>query len=529
MTLMLKPWAPGVYVTEEAGPRPIVGVGTAIAAFIGFAELGPDETGVGKAHAGFNRPTLVSNWTEFTTKFGKVIPGASLAQSVNAYFQNGGGLCYIVRIGEKVAEQGVLPAIEAKSPQGNLPGSNLKAIASDPATPPDAFRVRIEEVPGEGEGAPSSLRLVVVDAGGEVVEQHAGITTGRRSNVMTKVNGESKLIRLELATPGSALELKAGEVALTAPPGGGTPSSLKPEDFLGDVSHDGVIASLELVDEITMVCMPDLVTAHAAGAITRATVQAVQGEIVTHCARMEDRMAILDPPAGEKNPKDFGDWVEEQSGIHSPFATIYWPWVGVPSPDGKGTSYLPPSGFIAGIWSRSDATRGVHKAPANEIVRGAISLEAPITREVQGLLNERGINCIRAFPGRGIRVWGARTLDGKDSPWRYLNVRRLFNYLEESIIEGTDWVVFEPNDRALWAKLRRAVSAFLVLEWRGGGLFGANPDEAFFVKCDDETNPAEAIEQGEVTCIIGVAPVKPAEFVIFKLSQLQGGVSLIAE
>ena len=173
---------------------------------------------------------------------------------------------------------------------------------------------------------------------------------------------------------------------------------------------------------------------------------------------------------------------------------------------------------MAGIWGRNDDTRGVHKAPANEVVRGAITLEVNITKNEHDLLNPQGINCIRAFPGRGIRVWGARTLSS-DPAWRYLNVRRLFNYLEESILNGTQWVVFEPNDDGLWAKIRRTIAAFLVMEWRKGALFGLTPAEAFYVKCDGETNPAEAIDLGQVVCEIGVAPVKPAEFVIFRLSQ----------
>jgi uncharacterized protein len=190
--------------------------------------------------------------------------------------------------------------------------------------------------------------------------------------------------------------------------------------------------------------------------------------------------------------------------------------------------FVPPSGHLAGIWARNDTTRGVHKAPANEVVRGAITLESNLTRAEQELLNPIGVNCIKTFPGRGVRVWGARTLSS-DQAWRYLNVRRLFNYLEESILDGTQWVVFEPNDDALWARIRRTISAFLVMEWRKGALFGLTPDEAFYVRCDRETNPAESIDAGQVICEIGVAPVKPAEFVIFRLAQLSGGTSLVSE
>src|SRR5262249_32309189 len=168
------------------------------------------------------------------------------------------------------------------------------------------------------------------------------------------------------------------------------------------------------------------------------------------------------------------------------------------------------------------------RPPANHAVRGVVARDMQITRKEHDLLNPIGINCLRSFPGRGIRVWGARTLSS-DPAWRYLNVRRYFNYLEESILGGTNWVVFEPNDDALWAKIRRTISAFLAMEWRKGALFGLTPDEAFFVKGDRETNPTAAIHAGQVLCMIGVAPVKPAEFVIFRLAQFSGGTSLITE
>ena len=173
---------------------------------------------------------------------------------------------------------------------------------------------------------------------------------------------------------------------------------------------------------------------------------------------------------------------------------------------------------MAGIWARNDGTRGVHKAPANEVIGGAIDVEFQITIGEQDGLNPVGINCIRAFPGRGIRVWGARTLSS-DPEWRYLNIRRLFNMIEKSIDNGTQWVVFEPNDFSLWQKIVRNVSAFLKMQWRDGALFGATPEQAFFVKCDEETNPQEARDLGMVTTEIGIAPVKPAEFVIFRISQ----------
>jgi phage tail sheath protein FI len=274
-----------------------------------------------------------------------------------------------------------------------------------------------------------------------------------------------------------------------------------------------------------MLCVPDVMTfAHNGDG---AQVRDLQGKVIAHCENAGDRMAILDAPAN-LIPQEILEWRMDTAGYDSKFATLYWPWVKVHDPASGTNKFVPPSGYMAGVWARSDDTRGVHKAPANEVVRGAISLQTQITKAEHDLLNPVGINCIRSFPGRGVRVWGARTLSS-DASWRYLNVRRLFNYLEESILMGTQWVVFEPNDPALWSRIRRTLSAFLINEWRKGSLFGLTPDEAFYVKCDEETNPAESIDAGMVVCQIGVAPVKPAEFVIFQLSQFSGGTSLVAE
>ncbi|HKN51722.1 MAG TPA: phage tail sheath subtilisin-like domain-containing protein, partial [Amycolatopsis sp.] len=256
-------------------------------------------------------------------------------------------------------------------------------------------------------------------------------------------------------------------------------------------------------------------------------VKAVQLAMIAHCELMGDRMAILDPPPS-LSPQEIKDWRLDQAGYDSKYAALYYPWVKVLDPATGVNTFIPPSGHMAGVWARTDATRGVHKAPANEVVRGALALETHLTKAEQELLNPIGVNCVRSFSGKGIRVWGARTLSS-DPAWRYLNVRRLFNYLEESILNGTQWVVFEPNDDALWARIRRTISAFLVMEWRKGALFGLTPDEAFYVKCDRETNPAEGIDLGQVICEVGIAPVKPAEFVIFRLAQMSGGTSLVNE
>jgi phage tail sheath protein FI len=278
------------------------------------------------------------------------------------------------------------------------------------------------------------------------------------------------------------------------------------------------------VDEVTMLAVPDLMSLYQKGAIDLEGVQAVQTAMIAHCELMGDRVAIIDPPPG-LNAQQVKEWRVDKVGYDSKYATLYWPWVKVMDPLTGTSVYIPPSGHVAGVWARNDDTRGVHKAPANEVIRGALGLEIVITKGEHDQLNPDGINCIRSFPGRGIRIWGARTLSS-DPAWKYLNVRRLFNYVEESILEGTQWVVFEPNDLNLWQRVKRTLNAFLVRTWRDGALFGATAAEAFYVKCDSETNPPEVVDAGQLVVEVGIAPVKPAEFVVFRIAQFSGGASL---
>jgi uncharacterized protein len=218
------------------------------------------------------------------------------------------------------------------------------------------------------------------------------------------------------------------------------------------------------------------------------------------------------------------EWRLKTAGYDSKYGALYYPWIQVANPATGEIVLVPPSGHMAGIWARNDGERGVHKAPANEVVRGAIGLEVQISRGEQDTLNPNGINCIRAFPGRGIRVWGARTLSS-DPAWRYLNVRRLFNYVEKSVENGTQWVVFEPNDMDLWERVKRDIGAFLTRLWMDGALFGETAEQSYFVKCDEELNPPAVRDVGQLIVEIGIAPVKPAEFVIFRISQSTGGAT----
>jgi phage tail sheath protein FI len=227
-----------------------------------------------------------------------------------------------------------------------------------------------------------------------------------------------------------------------------------------------------------------------------------------------------DSPASSLKPQEVAQWLSDFNR-RSMFAAVYYPWVKVANPRNGGRGlFVPPSGYMAGVWSRVDETRGVYKAPANEVPRGIMGLAYETNFREQELLNPLGINCIRTFPNRGIRIWGARTLVEPDkTEWRYISVRRLISYIEKSIELGTQWVVFEPNDQDLWARVTRVVTNFLTRLWREGALFGATPQEAFYVKCDGELNTPETMLLGRLYVEIGVSPVRPAEFVIFRISQ----------
>jgi hypothetical protein len=327
----------------------------------------------------------------------------------------------------------------------------------------------------------------------------------------------------------------------------------KDGEYVGDARRRKGIDILEEADEVAIVAAPGQSDA------------GVHDALVNHCEKMKDRVAILDPPAEvgdlellkklETPPAKPKPPLPAGGGPAAPgagggggggaiqpggaggggllprpsdggFSAFYFPYIEVKDPfNPKENVFVPPSGHVAGIYARSDMTRGVHKAPANEVIRGALNVRYNVTRAEQEGLNPLGVNCIRFFPRGGIRVWGARTRTAEESSeWRYINVRRLFAMIEKSILLNTNWVVFEPNDETLWKSIRRDVGAFLRQLWRDGALMGRTPAEAFFVKCDADTNPPESIGEGRVVTVIGVAPVRPAEFVIFRIGQYAPGL-----
>lgn len=393
--------APDIYIEEVAGgTRPIQGVGTSTAGFVGVA---PNPA----AH--LNEALAVNNWMQFIREY--VTDGSAstpLSHAVYGFFQNGGQRCYVVNIGKSTS-----------------------------------------------------------------------IAGGGRNRV-----------GLDLFEP-------VDEIAIVAAPG-----------FTDAASYDAILSHCEkLKDRVAILDAPnpvkDINLLTKVAAVTRTSKPPAEGAV-------------------DAAPADAGLRARQSDGG---FGAFYFPWVTVRDPLAADNSLVdvPPSGHLAGIWSRSDSTRGVHKAPANEVVRGALNVTYQLTREEQGVLNQVGVNCIRFFGREGIYVWGARTLAGASSEWRYLNVRRLFNMIEKSILNSTRWIVFEPNNESLWKSIRRDISAFLTQVWRSGALLGSTPEQAYFVKCDEETNPPEVIDSGTVVTIIGLAPVKPAEFIVFRISQHVGG------
>lgn len=517
--------SPGVYIQEmPSGSRPIEGVGTAIAAFVGLTKDGP-----------FDQAVRVTNWSQFVRTFGDWVDGAYLPHAVYQFFNNGGGACYVSRIGRNPA--GRTPYASAELTSSIKAGQAVYRIeARESGDAGGDISVSVEPPPsraadeavttGDGEATATPATETeptysIVVRRGDAEERFDGISARKgRNDLMTALQASVLVRAVEIGNAAVAERIPAtGDVALVG--GRSLPATLSPDDYIGNETARSGIAGLTALPDVTMVVLPDLMAAYESGQIDVDGVRTVQNSLISHCEAMKDRMAIIDTPKG-LDAQQVHEWVTEKARFSSAFAAVYWPWASFYDPGAKRARFMPPSGAIAGIWGRNDDTRGVHKAPANEVVGGALDLEVHVTRGEHDLLNPAGINVIRAFPGRGLLVWGARTLSD-DSSWRYVNVRRLFNYVESSILAGTQWTVFEPNDLDLWQRIKRTVNAFLLGLWRDGALFGATPAQAFYVKCDAETNPPDVVDAGFVVIEVGIAPVKPAEFVVFRISQLPTG------
>lgn len=504
--------SPGVYVEEvDSGTKPIESVGTAVAAFVGYTQIANDPRN-GASLAG--KPTLVTNWTQYTQAFGGFAEGAFLPEAVYGYFNNGGSRAYIVSVksigGNGATSVNVTGMLTAGDKKGDVLQVKLIEGASGTVT------VTAVADPVKKEGDPQTFTLNV--SAGRSKENYEGLTLkkGDKTFAETMVNSKSKLIEITVVGSDAAL-IPAGELNLEVP-GASKGDKVSLSDYQGEAAARTGLGGLAALPDLTMICAPDLMTSFQAGEIDEKGVQGVQSALIDFAEATRYVFAIIDCPPG-LSPQEVHEW-RMRVNYDTSRAALYYPWIEVNDPVAGGgkTHFVPPSGHMSGVYARVDGTRGVHKAPANEIVRGALGLEINVTKGEQDLLNPDGVNCIRSFPGRGIRAWGARTLSS-DPSWRYINVRRLFNMVEASIERGTQWAVFEPNDYDLWARLRRNLTSYLTTVWSSGALFGRTGGDAFFVKVDEENNPEALRDLGQVVVEVGIRPVKPAEFLIIRISQ----------
>lgn len=548
--------SPGVYVEEyDNSPRSIEGVGTSTAGFIGLAERGPV----------VGAPTLVTSFSSFTKQFGGFLSEfvfgeyRYLANSVEQFFMNGGTRCFIARVIPEdakcaQAKKGILTltaanegkwgnkiqftigavtkkklqivakegdAFKAKNADGFKEGdivvcegeyNRITAVFDDKITFAKPFKANIVDA----ELIPKVvLYLVEYDAQvkyNDEVETYTGMNFNPSSADYIGVKMEkSDLVKVELAP--SKTENPIAEIYGKDEPGlivlaGGTDGSMtkvSAATFMGKDDGPGKRTGIASFVENTIVSMI---------AVPGITIPEVVVDLVGHCERLKSRFAVLDMPKDLTKTKDL---IEYRGLIDSTYAAMYHPWIQVFDRATNKPGFVPPAGAIMGVYSRTDIERGVHKAPANETV-ACTGLKVNYTQGEQDILNPEGINLIRMLPGQGIRVWGARTASS-NSAFKYVNVRRLFIYVEESIKANTNWVVFEPNDATLWSRVALTISSFLTNMWRSGMLAGSVPSEAFFVEIGTTTMSRDDIDNGRLICNIGIAPSKPAEFVIFRVTQ----------
>ncbi len=549
------------------------GVGTSTAGFIGLAEKGPVE-GV---------PQLITNFTDFKRAFGGYLSENEfgeyryLAYAVENFFVNGGSRCFVSRVAPADAKSsvGYAPAkdapvlkITAKNP--GIWGDSIKVTI----TPASKAKTQVLELVGaedeaqyrvkNGAGFNPGDTIVFADKSNtlfnRVVKNQDNIITFAEkfsedvvdknlvpaktistceftlevkysdsvevyenlsfninaANHIAKKTAKSTLITAEYAGSGTgeiippflAIAGEQAELASVSLANGsnGSVASITAAEFIGVDNGAGKRTGIQsFLDN-------DVVSIMAVPGVTDANVQLT---LVAHCENLASRFAVLDIP---RDAKTVNDIIEHRNFFDSTYAALYHPWLEVFDPLDKKTISVPPSGAVIGIYARSDNSRGVHKAPANEVVRACTGLDCQFNKGEQDILNPKGVNLIRSFPGQGIRVWGARTVSS-DGSWKYVNVRRLFIFIEESIKANTSWAVFEPNDEVLWVRVQRTISVFLNTLWRNGSLAGTTPDEAFFVDIGRATMTQDDIDNGRLICVIGVAPVKPAEFVIFRITQ----------
>ncbi|MET7636368.1 phage tail sheath subtilisin-like domain-containing protein [Streptomyces sp. NPDC005078] len=386
------------------------------------------------------------------------------------------------------------------------------------ASYPDSVFAKFAEYPANRSDA---LRLPVVVEAGESLANGADflrLLLAYDLAVKQQVSGEHdpaklKVLAALLAQERSSDADRSVEVSLSGGYDGRRPTAAEYQGGIDARDNKTGLVVFEDIEDISILAAPGS-TYGANDDAYRSQAATITSLLIGHCERMRYRIAVLDSADGQ----NLAEVRRMRAGIDSTHAAFYYPWVTVLDPVTQQEIPLPPSGFVCGIYARNDTERAVYKAPANEVVTLAIKFERTINKAQQDVLNPEGINCFRYFPGRGHRLWGARTATS-DPEWKYVNLRRYFAYLEHSIDRGTQWAVFEPNGDRLWANVRRTIQDFLFSEWQNGALLGTKPEQAFFVKCDRSTMTQADLDNGRLVCLIGVAPLRPAEFVIFRIGQ----------
>ena len=396
----------------------------------------------------------------------------------------------------------------------------VTVFSTEPGELPSVWEGLALEPDHERDGAPDSMsakfaaepsNLAQARTLPIVIELGTGLTTGLQ--IMNALLGANSGLAAALSDPQSSEEARSIDLELTGGNDGERPTAA---EYEGEAEEDSTVKTglkaFEDIEDISIVAAPGSTFGLENG--YRANATTIVNLLISHAARMRYRIAVLDSGDGQS----ISQVRAMRAKVDSTYAALYYPWVRVLDPITRTEIYLPPSGFIAGIYARNDVNRAVYKAPANEVVNLAIGFEQLLNKSQQDVLNPEGVNCFRFFEGRGFRVWGARTISS-DPEWKYVNLRRYFAYLERSIDKGTQWAVFEPNGEALWANVRRTVEDFLLNEWMSGALLGDKPEKAYFVKCDRSTMTQNDLDNGRLICLIGVAPLRPAEFVIFRIGQ----------
>lgn len=499
---------PGVYIEElPSSVRTITGVGTSITAFVGRARKGPA-----------NEQTMIHSFAEFNAIFGGLWTGSAMSYAVQHYFLNGGSDAIIVRV-----HNGATPATIT------LPTATGSIVLE--AANPGTWGRELTAIVDYDTSAPGDTNLynltIVEKSGATEVFRNLSAAAGAVRRVERVLKDESKLARAVMPTVNERPTATTGTAASAV--SGGDGSNIGDGEIIGSPSDPKTgIYALDEADLVNLLCIPPYTYEPAADPSSDTWSKAL-----AYCKERR-AMLVVDPPAGWN---DKGDPQDSTKGVDGNFgpgrfenAVLYFPrLIALDPQDENRPKAFAPCGAVAGVIARTDGARGVWKAPAGieATLLGVIDFSVRLTDRENGELNPLGINCLRFFDGIGRVVWGARTLRGADrlaDQWKYLPVRRLALYIEESLYRGTQWVVFEPNDEPLWAQIRLNVGAFMHTLFRQGAFQGASPREAYLVKCDRETTTQDDINRGVVNILVGFAPLKPAEFVVIQIQQLAGQI-----